>query len=193
MKHTDQDTLRLPVELIERILLHLDGQDVVRCQTVRSPLFSFSLFYTDASLLQVSKLFFDLVQNSIRLQYKIECFAAGVCSHVEDTTSVDVRLKSLREWCSGWRKTEWGNSRHVLPLTGLREFLSEDTLFRVAATRDRVSFNQIPSLTRKIAQAQWETDPFDYQTPGVHYDHAQDLVVVPLLWVSPASALWTLN
>lgn len=193
MKHADQETLRLPVELIERILLDLDGQDVVRCQTVCSPLFSFFLFDTDAFLLQVSKLFLDLVQNSVRLQYKLECFAVGVCSHVEDTTSVDVRLQSLREWCSGWRRTEWSHSRNVIQLTGLREFLSEDTMFRVAATRDRVSFNQIPSLTRQIAQAQWETDPFDYQTPGVHYDHAQDLVVVPLLWVPPAIALWTLN
>ncbi|EKM55843.1 uncharacterized protein PHACADRAFT_93463 [Phanerochaete carnosa HHB-10118-sp] len=87
---------RLPLELVETILLSSDAVTIVRAQAV-------------------SRALKDIIRASPALQYRIECFLADV-SDTSSGRSIDLldRQQSVRRWRKSWSRLHW-SEKIVIP------------------------------------------------------------------------------
>ncbi|KAF8335199.1 hypothetical protein F5887DRAFT_892119, partial [Amanita rubescens] len=79
--------LALPPDLLERILLQLDGQDVITCSLI-------------------SRQFNIFIRSSIILQYRIACHAAGVVDNPHCKLSYPERHEALSKREMAWRRLQ---------------------------------------------------------------------------------------
>ncbi|GJE97948.1 cytochrome P450 [Phanerochaete sordida] len=87
---------RLPLELLENILLYSDVLTIIRAQAV-------------------SQAFLDIVKTSLALQYKIECYLADVTdTPTGNRVDLSDRRQKVRRWRKAWSRLHW-SEKHTVP------------------------------------------------------------------------------
>ncbi|KIP03646.1 hypothetical protein PHLGIDRAFT_229502 [Phlebiopsis gigantea 11061_1 CR5-6] len=155
--------LKLPVELIEIVLLQLSATDVVKCQTV-------------------SKDFRRIILGSAALQYKIRCFLADVVDGPSSKWTVAQRASGLRKWVDGWRKAPLSADKSLeLPqIEPWDIMLGYNTLgYQPKSGRHEIVFVQLASPSRGVQQKQWHTRiKLHGEIDDWTFDDTQDLLLV---------------
>ncbi|KAI0717895.1 hypothetical protein C8T65DRAFT_571295 [Cerioporus squamosus] len=157
--HTHGGLVDLPVELLSLILIYLDFRDVLRCREVCAWLK-------------------HVVDDDVRMQYKVELAAAGMEDGLHSTLTASDRLVALRERQSAWKKLSW-LSQEDLPApqdSELWEFYGG--VFARDANRRTLHFWQVPSQSRRIAGRKWTIDDVGVSISDFYMDPAQDVLVI---------------
>ena len=92
----------LPIEVLEHILLHLPGQDIIKMEAVRPTLLRDDAVLTLRTMIQVSPRFADLVRSSSIIQYHRELFSAGLIDNPHHPCNLIERRKLCKEYADKW-------------------------------------------------------------------------------------------
>ena len=90
----------LPVEILEQVLMHLPGQDIIKMEVVRYFLCDAAL--TFRCIIQISRQFRDLIHDSPTLQYKRELFSAGLIENPRNPCDFAQHRKLYEEHERKW-------------------------------------------------------------------------------------------
>ena len=93
----------LSIEVLEHILLHLPGQDIIKMEAVRPTLLRDDAVLTLRTMpIQVSRCFAGLVRGSSILQYHRELFSAGLIDNSHHPCNLVERRKLCGEYANKW-------------------------------------------------------------------------------------------
>ena len=119
----------LPIEILERMLLHLPNQDIIKMEVVRCVVtVPHDLALTLLCMVQISRQFQGLTRNSPTLQYQRDIFSAGLTENPSNSCDFSQRRKLCKEhehkWFSAGKVTK---TIHELS----EEIISEGSLIAV--------------------------------------------------------------
>jgi len=165
-------TLRLselPVEVLEQILVHLPGQDIVKVEVVRRVVVtSHDSALTSDFLLQVSRQFQDLTRNSPALRYKRDLFSAGLAENPRSPCDFAQRRKLCEEYDRKWSSAgRIVMTAHELPkeLSFQRHSTTThggDLISSRNFRNGRLDFLHLPPATSHKPIKWWSTPPFPF-------------------------------
>ncbi|KAI0325496.1 hypothetical protein GY45DRAFT_1374683 [Cubamyces sp. BRFM 1775] len=150
--------LSLPPELLINVLLELDHVTLLRSR-------------------QVCSLLKDLMDNDVRLQYKVELAAAGMEDGQYSTLSAAERLRMLKARQEAMDKLAWTSREEIPMLQGGVWELYGGVLAQGEGSRTLV-FKQLPSSLRGIEGREWRIEDVGVHIRDFGMDPAQDLLVV---------------
>ncbi|GJE93913.1 F-box protein [Phanerochaete sordida] len=156
----------LPTETVVQVLEYLPAQDVIVFRGVCAA-------------------FRNVVDGSLALQYKIECFVSGV---VEGTLaardSLKDRLASVREWREAWRTMRWTDERDAGEVPEFAMSHASGSVYAIGgnaldpAEGDKsIVFRQLGSKLRGVPAKQWTVDELP-EFDAFAIDHEEDLLVL---------------
>ncbi|GJE97957.1 F-box protein [Phanerochaete sordida] len=136
---------KLPVELLERVLDELPALEVLNANLV-------------------CRGWHDLIHSSLRLQFKIECFIAGIENNPNSLSiSLLERTERVKQWKRAWKRLDWSEKQCTssqIPHVGLWEDLDDFQVvgsylggFNPNGGNDFV-FHRIGSETRNVSAQQ---------------------------------------
>lgn len=184
----------LASELLVAIFLYLDLRGLVRCKQVSiSDYWPMKDPISDLPL-QVCKAFGQILDDTLVLQYKIDCEASGMVDGDITAFTVAERMQRLHDMLDGWGsgtptetfdlQNKWTASvaRYVeyRPFT----FGCVIAVCQVAGNRrcERMRLTQIPSKHRNIEKKEWVLDNLCFDVLGFDIDHSQRLLVTTQTW-----------
>ncbi|KAI9056374.1 hypothetical protein FKP32DRAFT_1639392 [Trametes sanguinea] len=148
----------LPPELLTSILLALDLSTLVRCR-------------------QICRLLKDIIDEDVRLQYKIELAASGLEDGTHNTLTVAERLRMLQTRNEAWDNLAWTAREEIPMLQGGVWELYGGVLGQGEGARTLV-FKQLPSTLRGIEGRQWRIEDVGVNIRDFGMDPAQDLLII---------------
>ena len=129
----------------------------------------------------------SLIEESLDLQYKIECYLAGVVDGDTKAFSLKERLDRLRTWRKSW---ETGSASEEFSIPLFRPETNDPNLpFKLSGSvfakvrHDQsiqlIHMYQIPSTCRNIPRKEWAVStPVSHHIAMLAIDHSQRLLVV---------------
>ncbi|KAI8989158.1 hypothetical protein BD414DRAFT_486239 [Trametes punicea] len=148
----------LPPELLISILLALDWRSAIRCG-------------------QVCRLLKDLVDQDVRLQYKIKLAVNGMENGPHSTLTVAERLRVLKARQEAWDSLAWTSREEIPMLRGGVWELYGGVLGQGEGSRTLV-FKQLPSTLRGIEGKEWRIEDVGVNIRDFGMDPAQDLLLI---------------
>lgn len=128
---------------------------------------------------KVCRLFLELVEQSIQLQYKLELALAGMEDEPSCNLSFATKLEKLRALQESWRDLKLSPGPSI-PFTehGLWSF--SGGLYAAVNPAGDLNFVQIPCRIRGTEERRWTIDGTDIGIPVTYMriDQAQDLLVL---------------
>ncbi|RDX52589.1 hypothetical protein OH76DRAFT_1377417 [Lentinus brumalis] len=149
----------IPTELLSSILTCLDFRDVLRCRAVCARLKS-------------------VVDENVRMKYKIELAAAGMEDGLHSTLPASERLAALRERQSAWKRISWLSQEDSPASTDSMLWELYGGVFARDQNRCTLHFWQLPSKIRRIDERKWTLDDVGVRIYDFSMDPAQDLLVI---------------
>ncbi|RPD61710.1 hypothetical protein L226DRAFT_461076 [Lentinus tigrinus ALCF2SS1-7] len=152
----------MPFELLVSILLYLDFRDVLRCREVCSGMK-------------------HVVDEDIRMRYKIELAAAGMEDGKHSKLTISERLTSLMERQRAWRTLTWSSQTIIRRKARLStcKFISGILAYReLDGDNGRLHFHRLPSRVRRIEEKRWSLDVLGMDIYDFVSDSTQDLLVI---------------
>ncbi|KAI0719847.1 hypothetical protein C8T65DRAFT_635381 [Cerioporus squamosus] len=148
---------RLPPELVIAVLVHLEYRTLLHCR-------------------QVCRLYKEIIDSDIPMQYIVELGAAGMEDGPPSDLTPSARLALLRERQSAWGRLTWRSELSIPMQLGPWE-LYGGVLAQKQGGRKLV-FQQLPSAIRGIKAKEWELSDVGTDILDFSMDPAQDLLVV---------------
>jgi len=159
----------LPTEILEKILLHLPSQDVVKLEVVRYVVATqHNSALTFRYTIQISRQFQDLTRNSPILQYKRNLLSAGLVENPHSLCDFSQRRKLCEEY-----ERKWSNAgRVVLAVHELPDDLSPqrhtisthggDIITSHSIGDGCLRFLRLPPVTSQLPIKRWSIPPFPF-------------------------------
>ena len=159
----------LPIEILERILLHLPNQDIIKMEVVRCVVTVLDdLALTLLCMVQISRQFQALTRDSPTLQYQRDLFSAGLTENPSNSCDFSQRRKLCKEhehkWSSAGRVTK---TIHELP----EEIISEGCLIAILDRNliaspgrwdDSLGLLRVPPVTSRKPIEWWKIPPLPF-------------------------------
>ena len=132
-----------------------------------------------SSLSKVNRGLRDLIRRSLRIQHKIDLYAAGLVPNwATGVTTVD-SIKALREYQSKWDKFDVDEEQILMKVPEDEREWEAATVGGVhaVAVKHEIVFFTLPSNSRGI-QSRKQTIPLDFMVTGFAFYPQADVVVV---------------
>jgi len=174
----------LPAEILEHVLLHLPGQDIIKIEVVRRSFADPRKSLLTCCTIQVSRHFQSLIRNSPTLQYRRELFAAGLIDNPSNPCDLAERRKLCEEYARKWSGAATVvESTHKLPLDqylrwGYSTALGRNLVASDSLPNDGLGFLYIPPVASGKPINRWSIPPFPFKSLGFAVYHPEDLLGV---------------
>ncbi|KAI1790837.1 hypothetical protein LXA43DRAFT_1095058 [Ganoderma leucocontextum] len=152
------EMILLPSELLVKILIDLDFQNLLRCR-------------------EVCTRFKNAIDEDLRVQYKLELAIAGMKDGPPSALTTAERLSILRTHQDAWNKFAWTAKEDVRMHKGDVWELHGNVLAQSEGNRT-LHFKQIPSAIRRIEGTEWVIPDVGCDFTEIGMDPAQDLLIV---------------
>lgn len=126
----------------------------------------------------------NVVQDSVRLQYKKHCFLANVVDNPLASTQLSLREKLVRvkDWHRAWKTLEWKKELTVtLPSKTILEYLMLDGAVLTHTSLEpahEIAFHRFPSLLRGVPENEWTLSGHTFTPSSFLYDSTQDILIL---------------
>ena len=157
----------LPIEILEQILLHLPGQDIVKMEGVRVFAISDDPLLTLRCAVQVSRHFQELTHNLSTIRYKRDLFSAGLVENLRSPCDFVQRRRQCKE-----HERKWSNAGRVVKAVHKlpQELLSQQystihgggLIISCDNQNNNLDFLRIPPVTSRKPIERWSIPPFPF-------------------------------
>lgn len=117
---------------------------------------------------------------SATLQFKIECYIAGVVEGGRlELYTVEEKRNLLRDWAISWKTLHVSEPQSIsIGPQPWQAYRSGATFANVSEDRHTILFTQIGSRARKIPSREPVSHEFNFRTTFMHFEPAVDLLVL---------------
>ncbi|KAL0953229.1 hypothetical protein HGRIS_004482 [Hohenbuehelia grisea] len=149
----------LPVELIVHVFTVLEAEEL--------PAFRL-----------VCKLFRDLIDSDVNIQYKIALLEACQVDCPSNATGPSKKLKTLRAHQHAWSRLDLSTFTDFEERNGMSWQLSGSILANTNFDKTYIKIRRLPSVLRGISWSEWSLTDFNFRFVCYIVDGTQDLLVL---------------